>query len=380
MNQISDKHYYQTARTITLISLVCNALLSAFKITFGIIGYSHALLSDGVHSLSDLLTDAIIIFVAKVSTTQADEDHPYGHGRYETIATIFLAMIIMFAGGEIVYRSIINFSLPVTHLPSTMALIVTLASIALNEGLYHLTYKRAKEINSTIIEANAWHHRVDGFSSIIVLISILGTWLGAAHLDSVASILVAFFIFRMGFHMVFESVSELVDTGLDSEELAAIHQHILSVEGAQAVHQLRTRKMRGQVFLDVHIIVSSTISVSEGHFLADKVAHALLDNIANVTDVTVHVDPEDDDIITEEPQFPMRSELLDQLKPLIEHLPGGKSAEIVIHYLDGKVTLELVLMSRDLPGTLDLASLKPEYDKALGALTSVAGYSLRVLL
>lgn len=332
---------YWQAKKVTLIGAFMNALLGAFKLIGGIFFHSHSLAADGVHSFSDLLTDAMVLFASKYGSQDADDSHPYGHQRIETAATLFLALLLILVGAGIAWHSLNQIVNQSNHIPSWLALPIAAISILTNEGLFHYTQRVGKSIRSELIIANAWHHRSDAGSSIVVVIGLLGSLAGFVYLDAVAAILVGCLIIKMGWNYGWNSVRELVDTAVEPQLISIIEQIILDVHGVQKIHQLRSRMMGPDIFIDVHILVSPFMSVSEGHFIAQHVHHALINKLEHVKDVTVHVDPEDDELSCPSLNLPSRKTLEQTL------LQSWRSAypliqSWVLHYLDGELIIDLI--------------------------------------
>ncbi|AHE67871.1 cation diffusion facilitator family transporter [Legionella oakridgensis] len=333
---------YQQAKRITVLGAITNALLGFIKLLGGVMYHSHALVADGFHSLSDLLTDAMVIFASKYGSQDADATHPYGHQRIETAATFLLALILILAGIGISWDSLSDMLHHNQSQPRLLALPIALLSILANEGLFHYTHHIGKQIRSELIIANAWHHRSDAASSVVVLVGLIGSVLGFAYLDAVAAIIVGLMIVKMGWNYGWNSVKELVDTAVDLQTLAKIKNIIQHIDGVQKIHQLRSRSMGKDVFVDVHILVSPFISVSEGHFIAQHVHHQLVDNMEEIKDVTVHVDPEDDEMVCPSLHLPNRHTIEQQfLHAWRQDFPGIQSW--VLHYLDGKLTIDLIM-------------------------------------
>lgn len=332
---------YKQAKKVTLIGAVINALLGFIKLTGGIVFHSHALVADGIHSFSDLLTDIMVVFASKYGSQDADHSHPYGHQRFETAAILVLSLILIMAGAGIIWDSLDEIIHKSHDVPGLLALPIALLSILANESLFHYTHHIGTRIHSNLLIANAWHHRSDAASSVVVLVGLIGSIAGFTYLDSVAAIIVGFMIIKMGWSYGWNSVKELVDTAVEPSLLATIDQIIQQVDGVEKVHQLRTRMMGRDIFIDVHVLVSPYISVSEGHFIAQQVHHVLVDEIKHVKDVTVHVDPEDDEAICPSLNLPNRTMLeRDFLLKWREKHPEIQSW--VLHYLEGKLTVDLI--------------------------------------
>lgn len=332
---------YWQARKVTLIGAVANALLGFIKLIGGFLFHSHALVADGLHSFSDLITDAMVLLASKYGSIDADDTHPYGHQRIETATTLFLSLILIVAGLGIAWDSVHELLHSTYTKPSWLSVPVICISILINELLFHYTLHIGKRINSKLITANAWHHRSDAASSLVVFIGLLGSIAGWVYLDTVAAIIVALMIVKMGWNYGWNSIKELVDTAVNPELLAQIEQVIQNVDGVKKIHQLRSRFMGEDVLIDVHILVSPKISVSEGHYIAQHVHHSLMNQISSVKDVIVHVDPEDDELCSPSLHLPNRKVIQEQLLNQVrENFP-----QILfwnVHYLDGKMGIDIV--------------------------------------
>ncbi|MDM8564131.1 cation diffusion facilitator family transporter [Candidatus Halobeggiatoa sp. HSG11] len=330
---------YITIRNVTLVGVLGNVLMTIIKLGAGFYGKSQALIADGLHSLSDLISDGVVLVAAKYGTANADIDHPYGHARFETLATVIIgALLIMVAIGMFIDASRRLIAPDLLLHPSKITLFVATLSILVKEALYQYTTHIAKKINSNLLQANAWHHRSDAISSVIVLIGIAGSIYGFPWLDAVAAIGVSFMIAHVGWSLGWGGVSELVDTGLDSQQLANIKQIIKSTDGVVALHELRTRKMGGtNILIDVHIIVNSRITVSEGHQIGEKVRSNLENEIKNIKDVLVHIDPENDERTSNTNlNLPSRAEIMKRLQQEIVSIEY-----INLHYLSGKIIVDV---------------------------------------
>ncbi|MDH5473519.1 MAG: cation diffusion facilitator family transporter [Gammaproteobacteria bacterium] len=324
--------------------IIVNLVLAIGKLIIGFIGHSQALIADGLHSLSDLISDGLVLLATHHSSVDADEDHPYGHGRYETVATIALGALLIAVGIGISFDAIHRILNPEHQLiPSTLTLWIAGLSIASKEALYQYTAFIARQVKSKLLHANAWHHRSDAISSIVVFIGITGAMMGWPMLDSIAAVIVAVMIINIGWDLGRHSVQELVDTALDPETVDAIKAHILTIDGVLECHMLRTRRMAQNALVDVHILVDAKISVSEGHQISEAVEYSLITNFNDINDVTVHIDPEDDEHTPNSCRnLPLRKELIAELKQHWKQIPEtAQIRELTLHYLDGKINVEL---------------------------------------
>jgi cation diffusion facilitator family transporter len=377
--EISSEQRSQETSRITLWGVAVNLFLALIKTAGGIFGQSQALLADGIHSLSDLASDAMVLVAAKHAGEDADEDHPYGHGRYETLATVALGILLMGVAGGIAYDAILRLERPEEiALPAAYTLIIAAISILSNEGLYHATRAVALKIRSPLLDANAWHHRSDAVSSIVVLIGIGATYIGYPILDAVAAIVVALMIGKIGLNLSRQSVQELVDTALEPEMVEAIKNTILDIDDVRELHLLRSRRMGHNALVDVHIQVSPKLSVSEGHHISENVETALKEKFDEVNDVTVHIDPEDDELAASCKHLPLRSELLLALnQEWSQHETLKNIDDITLHYLDGHISVEAGLSYKYLNHIEDVPALQTAFYEATRKVDSVGESKLQ---
>ena len=350
-----------SART-SIVGGVVNVLLTGAKLVGGYLANSQALIADGVHSLSDLIADGLVWFASHHASQAPDEDHPYGHGRYETVATLsFGAILIAVAIGIAWSAGERLFNPEELLVPTSLALYLAGASVVLKEWLYWYTLHYAKQVRSDMLRAHAWHHRSDAISSVVVFLGVGGAMMGLNYLDAIAAVLVAYMIAKVGWDMGYDAMHELADRGLDAERLAHIKSTIASVGGVRDVHMLRTRKHGGHASADVHLLVDPTISVSEGHAIAILVEQRLKREIDEITDVTVHIDPEDDETAPPTMDLPLRTEALARLD---RHWLGIAAAShrqgVVLHYLGGRIEVEVILPLAVCEGDPDKARIMGE--------------------
>ncbi len=341
----TDPVRYRASRRVTIVGIGVNFGLACGQIVSGITGGSHALVADGVHTLSDIVTDLMVLFAVWQGAKAADAEHPYGHSRFETAATVGVAiMLLLVALGISINagRRLMSPETLGTPLPFTLLMVVV--TIVSKEGLFRYTTAVAQRFRSNLLQANAWHHRSDAVSSLIVLVGISGSLMGMTYLDAVAAIGVAMMIAKIGWGLGSDALKELVDTGLDAEQVAKIRSTILAADGVTDLHLLRTRRMASQALVDVHIQVDGRISVSEGHHISEVVRRGLIDEFVAVTDVTVHIDPEDDEIEPPSLDMPMRTELKQRLDDALSGIDAARYIDMVtLHYLRGKVRVELLI-------------------------------------
>ena len=347
MNQ-SDKQAlrYKATRKVTLVGAAVNVVLAIAQIVGGFFAQSQALIADGFHTLSDLVTDFVVLIAAKMASKDADEDHPYGHERIETIATVILGLALGAVGIGIALDAVNRLQNPERLLqPGILAISLAAFGILCKEGLYRYTYNVGKKINSSLLKANAAHHRSDAISSVMVAIGVTASVIfSIPWLDALAALAVSVMIFYMGAKLILDSAMELVDTAWESEKVESMLALINKVPGVENAHMLRTRKMSSSVLVDVHIQVAPHISVSEGHHIAEQVMSQLREEYDEVSDIMVHIDPEDDETAAPSKHLPDRVSLLSSITPIFES--SGLNILIentVIHYLDGKIELEVFI-------------------------------------
>ncbi|GAB6141397.1 cation diffusion facilitator family transporter [Methylosoma difficile] len=326
----------------SLVGAAMNILQAGIKIGFGILGQSAALIADGIHSLSDLLSDLLVIIAVRLGSRKADLDHPYGHRRFETIATGILGISLVAIGGAIAWSVMERMATP-EHLPmpNYLSLVIAGVSILINEGLFHYTKHIARLTRSKLLMANAWHQRSDAISSFVVLFGIGAVMLGYPLADAIAAIVVALMVVKIGLNLLFDSIKELVDTSLPPTLVAEIRSTIMAIDGVEGIHLLRSRQMGEDALIDAHIVVDPRITVSEGHCIGDSVRDELIGRFDDVMDVLVHVDPEDDEGLFEHGKPLKRSDV----KRLLERYFADAKHHIEdfrIHYLDGQIEVEIV--------------------------------------
>jgi cation diffusion facilitator family transporter len=370
--QMVDNPRYRAVRKVTLIGSLVDFLLGVVKILVGWAAHSQALVADGIHSLSDLATDFVVLYAAKHSHREADEAHPYGHGRIETLTTVGLGITLLGVAFGIGYDAVrrMNDTELLLH-PGALALVVASVSVIAKEIIYQYTKRAALKLRSNMLMANAWHSRSDAVSSIVVVLGVAGAMMGYPYLDAVAAIAVAVMIAKIGFELIRSSTKELIDTALEPEVVENIRKEILDVDGVRALHMLRSRRSGGDALVDLHVQVDPRISVSEGHQIGDTVRRRLLERVDEVTDVTVHIDPEDDELESPCDRLPLRGDLVKRLQRQWADLEAVDAEQVTLHYLRGKLQIDLTLPLAVLDEHPDIRTLILGIERAAKQLPEV---------
>lgn len=283
----------KTGRAVTLLGVVVNGVLIVLKFLTGILGNSQALIADAVHSISDLFTDAVVLFGLRVGRKPPDMDHHFGHARIETIASSIVGMALVVTALYLAYEATLNLYLNNEYHPTILAMVGAGASILLKESLYHYTVYTGKRINSQLIIANAWHHRSDALSSVAVLIGVAGAQIKPSWriLDGIAVLIVSFFIVKVGFDILKKTFQEISDAAPPQEVLEKIKECSIAVDGVIETHDLRVRIFGGLYQMEIHISVDGELSVDEGHHISKEVENCLIREFDNIDKVIIHVDP-----------------------------------------------------------------------------------------
>ena len=328
---------------VTLVGTASNLILSIIKFIGGIIGNSAAMVADAVHSISDLLTDLIVLITLKIGQKPKDDDHPYGHGKAESLGTTAVGFFIISAGVGLAYEAWDMIQSGISRIPEPLAAGTALISIFIKEWLFRYTRSVGKKSNSSLLLANAWHHRSDAISSIAALVGIIGAMLGFPALDPIAAAIVAFMIMKVGYELTLGGFRDLMDTALNEKDTQKLQTTIDNISGVIKSHDLRTRKIGGEVLMDVHILVDSDLTVTEGHEVADRVRRQLIKEYPNTQDVLVHVDGYDDSEV-ESIYNISRNDVELLLAPILANTDGKlKKTQLRIHHLKGKNVVELYL-------------------------------------
>jgi cation diffusion facilitator family transporter len=266
MSRSSEQQH--AVQRVTIIGAILDCLLGFSKIIIGHLSHSAGLVADGIHSLSDLLTDLMVIVILKFSGDEPDEEHPWGHAHFETLGTVLLGSILIAIAGAMIYDSTLSlFDSSELLIPEWPTLLVAAVSVAAKEWIFRYTLKVGKDTGSDLLVANAWHSRTDALSSIVVFVGIAGTMAGITWLDAIAAIIVAFIVGKIGWDLSWDSIKQLVGTSLPEEDSKRYQDIVMSIQGIISVHSFKSRAMGSKSILELHIQVGSDISASEGHHL-----------------------------------------------------------------------------------------------------------------
>lgn len=283
---------------VTIIGTIVNALLVAVKFVAGIMGRSSALVADAVHSLTDFVSDIVVLVFVRISGKPRDAEHEYGHGKFETLATMIIGVLLvaagiglLFNGAKQVWDSINGIVLPE---PTWIALAVAFISIVSKELLFRYTIKEGRRLNSDAVIANAWHHRSDVISSIGTMIGIGGAMFFGRKwriLDPIAAVVVSFFIIKAGYDIIKPAINELLEASLPKEQTDEITEIIRSVAGVKGLHNLRTRKIGNAIAIDVHVKMDGDLRLTEAHEIASRIEKAIRDHYGVESMINVHMEP-----------------------------------------------------------------------------------------
>ena len=280
-------------RKVTWIGFLINITLASIKFSAGYFGRSQAMIADAIHSLTDTTTDLAVIAGSHFWSRPPDESHPYGHRRLETLVTVFIGLMLAAAGIGIGWDAVSTLHEKDSSPPGWIALYAALISILTKEVLYRWTAVAGKRIKSPALAANAWHHRTDAISSLPVLVAVGGALIypSWSFLDHVGAVVVSIFIMHAAMKIIWPGISELIDAGAPEAIQKKITDIAYNNQGVQEVHKVRTRYISTSIQIDMHIVVDGSISVRQGHAIADEVEDQIINDIPNVLDVVIHVDP-----------------------------------------------------------------------------------------
>lgn len=340
---------YEAAQWVTKVGTVADVFLTLAKLIIGLLSHSAALVAEGLHSAADVMFDLVVLVGMHLGRKEADESHPYGHGKFESLATLLLAMILLGVAVGIALDAANRIKDPDLAPPDHLALWVAAGSMIIKEFLYRYTARVGSRIGSNIIIANAWHHRSDAIASFAALLGIAGAIMGWPMLDPVAAIGVAFLVGKVGVEIATDSFEELTDSAnaIDNEIRATITGLINNHPEVRSAHLVKARKLGPDILVDVHVVVDPFLSVTEGHQIADQVEKTLLREVTDITAVMVHVDTSDELAEGEVRIYSNRKGLRERFEnhmplqsPLVELL------EVVPHYTREGVVAEVFLSAQ----------------------------------
>ncbi|WP_416399374.1 cation diffusion facilitator family transporter [Allohahella sp. A8] len=368
-----SKERAQALQRITLIGMVLDLVLGAAKIIVGIFGHSYGLIADGIHSLSDALSDVLVLVLAHVAGKAPDDDHPYGHGKFETVGSVLMGSLLIGVAGALAWDSIIRlFSDTLLQKPEWPVLVVAAFSVLSKEWIYRATRRVGEKYRSDLIIANAWHSRTDAFSSIAVLLAAGGAMAGVLWLDVVAAIVIAILVGHVGWRLSLSGLRQLVETAVPEESSLSFAQTAAAVDGVEGLHFLRARAVGAETLVDVHIKVAPYVSASEGHHIGVLTTRALRNAHPEIADVTCHVDIEGNNAELKQRQSVHRKYLAaadklpdrDRIEREIGTCLSNHDVELTLerlqlHYLNQQVEAELLISFDDsaisLRGSHDMA-------------------------
>ncbi|MBQ3424862.1 MAG: cation transporter [Clostridia bacterium] len=291
---MNTEQFRSVATRVSAVGMAGNVALTLFKLAAGILGRSRAMISDAVHSASDILSGLIVIIGVRMSTRKADEDHPYGHERFESVASGILSAVLMSVGGSIgvgALNSITSGSYVSRPVPGMLALVAAMVSIVAKEAMFWYTYVHARRIGSSALKAEAWHHRSDALSSVGALAGILGARLGVAVMEPLASLVISLFILKVALEIFRDAVDGIVDHAGPTELETAIRTRAASQPGVLGVDVLHTRMFGNRVYVDLEISADGDMRLSEAHAIAERVHDEIEAGFPQVKHIMVHVNP-----------------------------------------------------------------------------------------
>ncbi|MDB5989312.1 MAG: cobalt transporter [Herbaspirillum sp.] len=287
----TDPDELPAGRRSTLVSVAVNITLTMAQAVAGIYSGSQALIADSIHSLSDLISDFVVLFAGRHSQKAADADHAYGHLRYENAASLMLGVLLLLVGAGMLWSAVLKIQAPHSSAPvHVLALWVALAALVIKESLFRYMFAVATRLRSGMLMANAWHARSDAASSLVVALGIGGNLLGFTKLDPIAALIVGLMVSRMGLKFFWNALQDLMDRAVSAPESEAIEQTLRNTPGILGVHDLRTRKMGDLISVDVHLEVNALLTVAQGHEILQE-AEQRVRAQHNVLDVLTHMDP-----------------------------------------------------------------------------------------
>lgn len=293
-NIVTETEFQQVANKVSFITIIGNVALSVIKLLAGIIAHSGAMISDAVHSASDVFSTFVVIIGIKLASKQPDKEHPYGHERMECVAAIILAVVLFITGlgiGADALKNILSGNYNELQVPGVSALIAAIVSIVSKEAMYWYTRHYAKKIDSGALMADAWHHRSDAFSSIGALIGIAGARLGFPVMDSIASLVIFVFIVKAAFDIFKDAMDKMIDHSCDEETEKQIFDCVMKNENVMGIDLLQTRIFGNKIYVDLEIQADGSFTLQEAHRIAEAVHDDIEQNFPKVKHIMVHVNP-----------------------------------------------------------------------------------------
>ena len=293
---VTAEEFQRVANRVSIITIIGNVVLSALKLFAGVWASSIAMISDAVHSASDVFSTFVVIIGIRLASKKADKEHPYGHERMECVAAILLSMVLFITGlgiGADAFKTILGGNYSELKVPGALALVAAVVSIVSKEAMYWYTRYHARRIDSGALMADAWHHRSDALSSIGALIGIVGAMLGYPILDSVASLVIFFFIAKAAFDIFKDAMDKMVDRSCDEETENQLRECVMKNEKVLGIDKLRTRIFGNKIYVDVEILLDGTYTLHKAHNIAEKVHDDIERNFPKVKHIMVHVNSAD---------------------------------------------------------------------------------------
>ena len=293
-NNTNENDFQKVANRVSMITIIGNIALSVIKLIAGIIAHSNAMISDAVHSASDVFSTIVVIIGIKLASKKSDKEHPYGHERLECVAAIVLAIVLFITGlgiGMEALKNIVSGDYENLMVPGILALIAAILSIVAKEGMYWYTRYYAKKIDSSALMADAWHHRSDAFSSIGALVGIAGSRLGFPIMDSIASLVIFVFIVKAASDIFKDAIDKMVDHSCDEEMETQLRNCVMRNPNVHKIDVLRTRIFGNKIYVDVEIALDGSITLQDAHDVAEKVHNDIEKTFPKVKHIMVHVNP-----------------------------------------------------------------------------------------
>lgn len=286
------KNRYDESNKVTLITILLNIGLTILKILAGILGNSTAIIADGLHSASDIITSIGILIGNKISRKPRDDEHQYGHEKAEGLVSFILAAVLIIVALKIGYDGVKElFNINDILIPNSLPLIVALISIGVKEYQYQITIRVAKRINSSSLKADAWHHRSDAFSSIAAFIGIGGAMLGFKILDPIASIIVAIVVIKVGIEILKSACNELMDSSISKQDICEIESLVDKDDEIYGIKDFKSRKYGSIAYIDMSIFIDKSKTLEEAHDIADNLEHSIISNLNYIKEINIHTEP-----------------------------------------------------------------------------------------